>query len=78
MSKEQHASLFAVQAAVVKAVLRFNTGNLNASAAILQQLHMNISGSASRRANEEDLRRSASSSKKREASECEEAGQEEA
>ncbi|KAH7959417.1 hypothetical protein HPB49_010994 [Dermacentor silvarum] len=78
VSKEQHASLFAEQTAVAEAVLCFNTGNLHAFAAILQQLDMNISGSASQRAKEKALRQSANSSKKREASECEEAGQEEA
>ncbi|KAH7943390.1 hypothetical protein HPB52_007793 [Rhipicephalus sanguineus] len=68
-SKEQHASLFAVEAAAAEAVLRFNTGNLNASAAILQQLDINISSSASLKAREKDRRRTASSNKKREASE---------
>lgn len=41
VSKEQHASLFDVQA--VLAALRFNTGNLNASASTLEQLDINIS-----------------------------------
>ncbi|KAH8035355.1 hypothetical protein HPB51_004596 [Rhipicephalus microplus] len=35
--KEHHASLFAVEAAVAEAVLRFNTGNLNSATAILAE-----------------------------------------
>ncbi|XP_077493058.1 uncharacterized protein LOC144104115 [Amblyomma americanum] len=68
VSKEQHSSLVAVQAAVAEAVLRFNTGNLHASSAILQQLDTNITSSGFQRVREKDLRRSASSKKKREAS----------
>lgn len=38
--KDQHASLFAVEAAVAKAVMKFNSGNERASSAILQKLHL--------------------------------------
>ncbi|KAH9360930.1 hypothetical protein HPB48_007011 [Haemaphysalis longicornis] len=39
--KQKHASLFTVQAAVAEAVLKFNTGNERASAAILKELDLN-------------------------------------
>ncbi|KAH9377387.1 hypothetical protein HPB48_008605 [Haemaphysalis longicornis] len=39
--KKKHASLFTVQAAVAKAVLKFNTGNKRASAAILKEVDLN-------------------------------------
>ncbi|KAH7954892.1 hypothetical protein HPB49_022588 [Dermacentor silvarum] len=63
-----HALCPAVQAAVAEAVLRFNASNEYAAAAVLAQLDMNITPTGSSRAKEKDLRRSASSSKKRAAS----------
>ncbi|KAH7985616.1 hypothetical protein HPB52_025518 [Rhipicephalus sanguineus] len=67
-AKEHHASLFAVEATVAEAVLRFNTGNLHSATAILDEMHMNATGTGSRRAREKDHRRSISSTKKRTAS----------
>ncbi|KAH7939520.1 hypothetical protein HPB52_013481 [Rhipicephalus sanguineus] len=67
-AKEHHASLFAVEAAVAEAVLRFNTGNLHSATAILDEMDMNATGTGSRRAREKDHRRSMSSTKKRTAS----------
>lgn len=67
-AKEHHASLFAVEAAVAEAVLRFNTGNLHSATAILDEMDMNATGTGSRRAREKDHRRSISSTKKRTAS----------
>lgn len=66
--KNQHSSLFAVQTAVAEAVLRFNTGTEYTIVAILNELDMNTSSTASKRAKEKDLRRSSSSTKKRESS----------
>ncbi|KAH8019188.1 hypothetical protein HPB51_017876 [Rhipicephalus microplus] len=65
--KEQHVSLFAVQAAVAEAVLFFNTGNVNAFAAILGQLDITIFNSTFLRAREKDCRESATSNKLRKA-----------
>lgn len=67
-SKVKHASLFAVEAAVGEAVLRFNTGNLHSATAILGEMDMSVTGTGSKRAREKDNRRSISSSKKRAAS----------
>lgn len=66
--KEHHASLFAVEAAVAEAVLRFNTGNLNSATAILGEMDMNATSTGARRAREKDHRRSIVSNKKRTAS----------
>lgn len=65
ISKEQHFSLFAVEAAVAEAVLRFNAGNEYAATAILQEMNMNVTDSGSKRAKEKDLRRTTASRKKR-------------
>ncbi|KAH7956765.1 hypothetical protein HPB52_012550 [Rhipicephalus sanguineus] len=67
-AKEHHASLYAVEAAVAEAVLRFNTGNLHSTTAILDEMDMNATGIGSRRAREKDHQRSISSTKKRTAS----------
>ncbi|KAH7936444.1 hypothetical protein HPB52_023429 [Rhipicephalus sanguineus] len=66
--KEHPASLFAVEAAVAEAALRFNTGNLHSTTAILYEMDMNATGTGSRTAREKDHRRSISSTKKRTAS----------
>ncbi|XP_077551374.1 uncharacterized protein LOC144165145 [Haemaphysalis longicornis] len=68
ISKDQHSSLFAVEAAVAEAVLRFNTGNKHAATAILGEMNMNAMVTNSKRAQENDLRRSTGSAKKRAAS----------
>lgn len=68
ISKDQHSSLFAVEAAVAEAVLRFNTGNKHAATAILGEMNMNATVTNSKRAQEKDLRRSTGSAKKRAAS----------
>lgn len=68
ISKEKHSSLVAVEAAVAEAVLRFNTGNRHAAAAILAEINVNVTVTGSKRAQEEDLHRSTSSAKKRAAS----------
>lgn len=65
ISKEQHSSLFSVQAGVAEAVLRFNTGNEYAVTTIFGELNLNATISGSQRAKERDLCCSTSSSKKR-------------
>lgn len=69
ISKEQHSSLFAVQAAVAEAVLRFNAGNKHSAASILQELGMNATNTGKMRTAEKDKRRSAMSTKRHAASE---------
>lgn len=63
--KEKHASLFAVEAAVAEAVMKFNSGNERASSAILQELHLNPGLPNSIRMAEKDNRRAAASAHKR-------------
>lgn len=55
--KEQHASLFAVEAAVAEAVMKFNSGNARTSSAILQELHLSSGLLNSQRMAEKDDRR---------------------
>ncbi|KAH7968668.1 hypothetical protein HPB52_010611 [Rhipicephalus sanguineus] len=56
LAKEQHWSLFAAQAAVAEAVLRFNAGNEHAATAVLAELDVDITSTGSNRAKEKDLR----------------------
>lgn len=63
--KEQHASLFAVEAAVAEAVMKFNSGNARTSSAILQELHLSSGLLNSQRMAEKDDRRAAASARKR-------------
>ncbi|KAH9374395.1 hypothetical protein HPB48_004019 [Haemaphysalis longicornis] len=62
--KEKHASLFTVQAAVAEAVLKFNTGNERASAAILKELELNPGLPSTNRGAEKDRRRGSASARK--------------
>lgn len=64
VAKEKHSSLFAVEAAVAEAVLRFNTGNQHSAAAILGELNMNSPKPGSDRTAEKYLRRSLISTKR--------------
>lgn len=63
--KERHASLFAVQAAVAEAVVRFNAGSLQASSQILSELDINLGLSNRKRMAEKDRRRTTESMRKR-------------
>ncbi|KAH7954497.1 hypothetical protein HPB49_019203 [Dermacentor silvarum] len=63
--KDRHASLFTVQAAVAEAVLKFNAGNVKASASIMQELSLNPSSFCSDRMAEKDQRRLKASAQKR-------------
>lgn len=63
--KERHASLFTVQAAVAEAVLRFNAGNVRATATILKELSLSPSTMCSNRMAEKDQRRLEASTRKR-------------
>ncbi|KAH7977628.1 hypothetical protein HPB49_003057 [Dermacentor silvarum] len=63
--KERHVSLFALEAAVAEAVLKFNTGNVRASASILEELSLNPSEVSNDRMNEKDQRRMKASAQKR-------------
>lgn len=63
--KERHASLFAIEAAVAEAVLKFNTGNARSSTGILKKLGLNPGNHSSKRMAEKDQRRSVASACKR-------------
>lgn len=63
--KERHASLFAIEAAVAEAVLKFNAGNARSSTGILKELGLNPGNHSSKRMAEKDLRRSVASACKR-------------
>lgn len=63
-AKTRHASLFAVEAAVAEAVMRFNAGKENASAQILRELQVNNNAKSSKRAAEKDHFRSVKSSRR--------------
>lgn len=66
VSKNKHASLFTVEAAVAEAVARFNAGKGRADAAILKELHLQQSVVAAERCSEKDSRRLVASEKKHE------------
>ncbi|KAG0443926.1 hypothetical protein HPB47_014379 [Ixodes persulcatus] len=57
--KDQNASLFTVETAVAEAMLRFNVGSQQASAAIFRELNLDPSKKCMKRGDEKDLRRSA-------------------
>lgn len=63
--KEKNASLFAVEAAVAEAVMRFNLGSHQSSSHILSELHVQQTCAGSRRASEKDSRRVANADRKR-------------
>lgn len=65
LQKERHASLFAIEAAVAEAVLKFNTGNARSSTGILKELGLNPGNHSSKRMAEKDQRCSVTSSCKR-------------
>lgn len=67
--KQRHASLFAVEAAVAEAVMKFNCGNLRTSTGILDELNLNATLPSIRRMTEKDRRRVADSNRKRASSE---------
>lgn len=67
--KERHASLFAVEAAVAEAVMKFNAGNARTSEGILGELGLNASTQGNRRMIEKDRRPTAASAHKRASSE---------
>lgn len=66
--KEKHASLFALEAAVAEAVMRFNAGMAQASSQIMQELHLNQNCTGGQRAAEKDQPRSVNANRKRAAS----------
>ncbi|KAH7972037.1 hypothetical protein HPB52_005808 [Rhipicephalus sanguineus] len=66
VSKNKHASLFTVEAAVAEAVARFNAGKGRADAAILKELHLQQSVVAAERCSEKDSRRLVASERKHE------------
>lgn len=67
--KDRHSSLFTVEAAVAKAVLKFNAGKGRASGGIMKELCLNPSQQSRSHMAEKDRRRMAASAKKRKATE---------
>lgn len=63
--KDKNASLYAVEAAVGEAVMRFNLGTHNASSSILRELQVEQTAKGSRRANEKDSQRTINAERKR-------------
>lgn len=61
--KERHSSLFAVEAAVAEAVLRFNTGSQHAAATILGEVKTNVPRTGLNRAMEKELIEAASAAR---------------
>lgn len=63
--KDKNASLFAVEAAVAEAVIRFNLGTHEASSSILKELQLEQTSQGSKRTTEKDCRRTAGAERKR-------------
>ncbi|KAH7964770.1 hypothetical protein HPB49_001251 [Dermacentor silvarum] len=63
--KDKNASLFAVEAAVAEAVIRFNLGTHETSSSILKELQLEQTFQGSKRITEKDCRRTAGAERKR-------------
>lgn len=63
--KDKNASLFAVEAAVAEAVMRFNLGNQESSSLILHELQLDQTCEGGQRTAEKDNRRAVASDRKR-------------